>query len=306
MSNELFPRLDIQLVGTTETNWVMEGTEKTERPQRMNWAGLYRIAPVSKYREPIPAEQGGGYRLIPIRYIAGCDFIDPKRQALEGFVHNLEQDNIWVQNGNMSVLHEGADIGKYEYLKLYEGNTSNEKRPPDAGDEFREIIASQVAASNNLGFDQKAEAYAILREIRQPNDQGGYIYNSEKLALMATLFDLNHLDTPEEKFQELYSICEEKPGLIVNSILNGKKKLLAVVKKAEDLSVISLSQEGVTLTETGTMVLEFKGKPSKQVQVDKLSEFLLTDEGKPFFQQIIQSTETATDKSLARATAKQF
>jgi hypothetical protein len=297
MSNEQYPPLTIVLVNATATNWIMEGTEKNAEPIRLAAPGLLRIPPTSKYKVDLPE---GGYKYVQIRHIMGCDTLDPAQQDLLKIVPNVEQDNIWVVSGTLTVMREGSTIQTYDYLKLHEGNITNKQRPPDAEPVFMELIGVEVAARTNNSFDIKADAYAVLRDIRQTTEAGGYQYNEEKLGLMATLFDLNHLDSPEEKFAELYMIAEEKPKLIVDSIMNGKKKLFATIKKAEELAVIGLSEERAYFTESNTVILAYKGRPAKNTQVNKLADFLLTPEGKPFMQQLFVSVDRAGSKSLER------
>lgn len=304
MSNEKYPPLVIELVNKSETNWVMEGTEKSANPQRMAWSSLLRVPPTSKYREDISAKDGGGYKLVPIRHIMGCDFLDPKRQDAEKVMPNNEQDNIWIEGNSMTVLREGSSIATYDYLRLYEGNLSNTKRPPEAEDLFREVIAAEIAKAQTGGFDQKAEAYAILREIRQQSDEeGGYIYDNDKLSVMSTLFELNHLDTPEEKFLELYHIAEESPGIIVSAAMNAKKRLFALIKKAEELNVIGFTDDRAYFTSTNTVILGYKGKPAKNNQINQLADFMLTEDGKVFLNQLDNNVSAAQKQSLARVQA---
>lgn len=294
---EEYPELFLRLTNTQDTSWTLEGTEKDRNPARLSAPGLYRIPSVSKYK--VPNENGKGFRFQKIRYIAACDSIDPEFQDKNKYVPNVEADNIWFENGILRVRREGSTIGLYDYLMKYEGNANNPDRPDEAGVDFEVIIESVIAANNNLAYDVKSDAFALLREIRT-REGDEFVYDEAKLQLMAVLFNLTHLETPEEQFNELYYLADTRPELLVNSFANSKKALFANIKQAEDMGVLAFESDRAYFPDTKVTVLTYKGKVAKNSQAAKLADFFLTAEGKPFYEQLKNMVSSAGTQSLAR------
>lgn len=291
------PPLIIRLTDVSESDWIKEGTDGPGQiPERMAFPGLYRIFPscqIAIFQD----DDKKKYKLFNIRYIAGCPSLDPKYQDENGYVPNLDGDNIWVKNGTETFLRIGSDAAKYDYIKLYQGNVNNPHRPPTAEDEFEEIIEKEVAATQNVEFQTRRQAMNLVGELSKELPGGkGFEYDMERLKLFSNIFGLNSLESPEEKFQALGALAETDPERIINSVVNHKKAIFATVSQAEELGVIAFDADKVFFLNNNAVILPFRTKLSKTSQVNTLVDHLLTESGEVYLQQIkIQSQEQAKE-----------
>lgn len=267
---EEHPPLTIRLVNTTDTNWIMEGTENSPDPIRMNFPGLYRIIPTSKMKRSLDGKTG----LVETRHIFGCDSIDPVVQDRDKRVPNIDQDNIYLVNGAMTFLRVGATIGTYDFIKTYQGNKNNPLRPDEADVEFEEVIAQEIALENVTTYDRHMEAMLVMLQVRKL-DGGEFTYDLEKLGQLATLLDVDQTGSDDETYQVLFDIALKQPQRIVETTTNPLRKVMLEVKKAEDLGVILFEEMRAVYTrkEDGVLI-SFKDKRNKKNQVNKLAEML--------------------------------
>jgi hypothetical protein len=237
------------------------------------------------------------HTLEKIRYIAGCPSLNPKWQDENGYKPNLEVDNIYIVNGTETFLREGNDAVKYDYIRLYQGNVNNPHRPPNAGDEFQEIVEREIAEAESVDFETEVEAMNLIKALRKKKEGGGYTYNTERLELFTRLFALDDKDSEVEKFSQLAALVKDAPEVVVKSIANHKKGVFGAVKQAETLSVLIIDDEKAAFSNK-TVLLPFKSKMSKTNQLNALVDFLITKTGSDFYREMLVQIDDAQTKLL--------
>lgn len=296
---EEFPSVIVNLTDVSDSNWVKEGTEGTANPIYLAAPSLYCIMPNCKVAL-YDAKTIGKYRLEEIRYIVGCPSLDVKWQKDNGWEPTQDkQDNIWIKNGTETFLREGNNAVLYDYIRLYQGNANNPHRPPTAEIEFLQIIEKDEAEVYNVDFAEKRKAINIVGALQKEKPGGnGYTYDADKIDMYATIFDIRHLTTTEERFNYLAQLADTNPKLIVESVMNRKKELIADIKLAVDLSVIVLDNDKAFFAEGNTVILLFNALIEKPAKINKLAEHFLTNDGNVSYKQMLIKMESARDNTL--------
>jgi hypothetical protein len=288
-----YPPITIRLVNTTETRWILEGTENSSNPISMNFPSLYRIIPESQVmiaetvkKDPKTNEVLTGYRLKTTRHIANCESIDPVKQKDSGYEPNPQLDTIWIENGTGTFKREGNMVGTYDFIKSYQGNVSNPLRPPEAEAEFEEVVAVDIARKENEDFDKELEAMNLIAGLRNKNRKGEYEYDEPNLDKLVAIFDVTDLDSAEEKFNALYKLAKAQPDRIINSVADERKEIVALVKQSDDLGLIIFEKERISLAEDNSVIIAFDEDHPRATQVNKLVEYLCSAEGRTWLDQL--------------------
>lgn len=297
-----FPPIIIRLTDVAESNWIKEGTENTQHPEYLSAPSLYCIMPYCKValykNEKDKAE--GRYTLEDIRYIQGCNSLDVKWQKENGIEPSQDKkDNIWIQGGTETFLRVGSDAVLYDYIRLYQGNANNPHRPPTAEIEFEQIIDKEEAELQNVDFALTRKAINIVGGLQKELPGGkGYEYDADKIDVFAAIFNILDLPSAEERFNHLAQLAQSNPKVIVDSVMNRKKDLIATVKQAVDLSVIVFDAEKVFFCDDNNVIMTFPVKMDKPTQINKLTDHFLTAIGSISYRQLIIKVEVATKKAL--------
>jgi hypothetical protein len=284
--------LVIELVNQQESNYFLDngqGTDDNPIGGQMPRAISYPSARMIKARSVIKQwnEKEKVYEHVPIRYIKGCNEILVSKQEAMGFKPVPQEDVIWILNGKAIVIEQGADIGKYRYLKAYEGNVDNEDRPDGAADVFREISTEVEAVNTEVNFDAEFEVLRYLNALKVKVTGRETTYNEDTLQFLCSLFKLPSFDSyTSEAWVALAEKAKENPLVFLTRIQGERAVIEADVNQAIQLGAIIMDQVKAVYGQGNKLITQFPEHLTDQEKVEKLIDLLSNPKSKALYDEV--------------------
>lgn len=214
--------------------------------------------------------------LREIRYIKGCDTPYVDEQKLLGVVPNPQEDVIWIFNARLMVFEKGIDVGKYRYLKLYEGNTSNKLRPEGAEDIFKEIDTSVEAKDTENTYDAELQVLQYLSKLKRKVSATETKYDENTLEFLCSLFKLPPFDTGfnSEAWVALASHAKEDPEEFLKRIAAERAVFESDVNKAVQLGAVIFDDTRAVLADTKTLIMQTPENRTDAEKIELLVDFM--------------------------------
>lgn len=290
--------LVIELVNQQESNYFLdarvgdiEGMDGV-LPRAISFPSARKI----KSRSRIKHVVNGIETLREIRYIKGCDtpFVDEQEKA--GYKVNPQEDVIWIFNARLMVFEKGIDVGKYRYLKLYEGNVSNEKRPDGAEDIFKEIDTSIEAKDTENTFDAEFEVLKYLNKLKTKVSETETRYDENTLEFLCSLFKLPPFDTgfKSEAWVALATAAKEDPENFLKRIAAERSNFESDVNKAVQLGAVIFDDTRAVFAGTNKFITQFPENISEGERIEMLVDFMSNPKNAQLY------TEMRTQVNLKR------
>lgn len=317
MSNEKKPEVMVlEITDKRKSGWVLDGSAENGMPQYLDSPSDYSPKTTSVRRVPLLATQDYldknpdakargvkvgdniGYKLEKIRFIYGCDTIVVSEQDALGIKPNpaVDKNELAFKNGAKYVVRTGNMISLFDYLRNYEGNEQNPVPIPGAQIRFREIRAKQVAVKDISNFDAETDARNYLRALAIK--KGDKVeYKEREVDFLCSLFNLNFMETIEEKFQALINIAVVDPVRFNTSVADVKSGMIASVNQGVKLGVIQLDATKAMLANTDKVLTVFQSEKEEE-QVEELSIFFLSEEGDMLYKQFAIELRAAKERAL--------
>lgn len=286
----------------SKSGFIMDGTEGTQYQQELNAPSVQWIDSRGKTAVRSKDEKGREtVHFVEIRYISGCDSIIPEEQDKRGFKPNRFEDKIPMQSGFMTVKREGNSIGLYDYLERVFYNLDANDRPNTASGRFREVKVAEKAR-NLLDYDEKVtQAKMVVYELREStgNKEKPYRYNIDRINALCRLVGVWD-EEPETRLVKLLGIATNDAENFLNIVEKAEQTIMIEISHALELKVISFEGNNVKFVETGRNIYNLGDEKikSEDLKIEKLTDFLGTEEGNPALTEMRAKLEIAKEKSL--------
>jgi len=181
------------------SGFIMDGTRGTAYQQELTAPSIRWIPARGKAAVIEKDEKGREVKKYKeIRYIAGCDTIDPDEQKQKGLEPSKLEDKILMENGFMTVAREGSTIGLYDYLDAVMYNVDNPARSKDATPIFREVKLDKKAVQLLDDDENITLAKSVVYKLRKNtgDKENPYQYDVDRIDAICKL--VNPLFQPPE------------------------------------------------------------------------------------------------------------
>lgn len=233
-----------------------------------------------------------GKTLIPIRYIAGCPHIEVQKQKELGIEpHKGVTDKIVIEK-TMRVYEDGADVGKYRYLKNSLYRSDLEKR-------------GNATPLYTVVDTNKAEEEAVLME-EMENEAAGLVYSLQSRKGSEFVYQEERIDSWCEFFAVFGESYSQKIRALVTKARSNPKDFLERIKVLEQTAATYVShalQLNVIKFEGDSAVYMTKNKIIKNIlglgkmkpdeKIESLAQYLLSNEGKAAYEELKTEVEVA-------------
>lgn len=239
-------------------------------------------------------------RHVKIRYIAGCDEIEVEKQMAMGVTPNPPVDVIWITHGKLTCSEVGAEVGKYRYLKNYEGNVDNPLRPQTAEQVFREINTAIVAEKVEETYDVEFEIMRYLSALKTKVSDTQTTYNEERLAFLCSLFKLPPFDVfASEAWVALVEIAKGNPTMFLSRIKAENKLVEETTQRALAYGILKMDRNKAVLADNNRMVRLFREGMNDTEKIEALVDYLSSPKNKELYQELQTQVEMKKEAALA-------
>ena len=281
------------------SGWVLDGTKGTAYHQELNTPSILWIP--TKGRMAVTETEADGRtvkKFKEIKYINGCDILDPEEQKKKGFVDKPFEDKIPMENGFMTVVREGNTVVLYDYLKNSFWNADNPDRPDSATAIYREVKLDKRAVSLLDEDELQTQAKAMVYQLRQSTGSKTtpYKYNNDRIdaiCRMLNVFD----ETPERQLVLLLQLATNDPKNFLEVVVKSEQTVITEVSHALEMNLIQFDKNVAQFTEGSKIIFTVEGGKADQ-KIGQLAAWLSTEEGTPTLTELRGKLEIAKDKSL--------
>jgi hypothetical protein len=283
--------LVIELVNQQESNYFLDNGRGGEQQGIMPRAISYPSARMIKARSVISHwnENEKVWENLPIRYIKGCKEILVSKQDAAGFKPNPVEDVIWILNGKSVVTEKGVDIGKYRYLKAYEGNVDNPNRPDGAMDVYREISTVVEAVDTEVNFDAEFTVLQYLNALKTKSTAKETTYNENTLEFLCSLFKIPSFDSgyKSEAWVALAEKAKENPVKFLTRIQAERSLIEADVNQAIKLGAVQVNEARAVIGgDVNKLITQLPEHFNEQEKIEFLIDFLSNPKNKVLYDEL--------------------
>jgi hypothetical protein len=266
--------LVIELVGQTASNYFLDNGVGQQMEGIMPQAISYPSARMIKSRSVITKWNDAEkvFEHIPIRYIKGCNEILVSKQDAALIKPVPQEDVIWIINGRLIVNEIGGDIGKYRYLKAYEGNVDAPNRPEGAPDVYREISTEVAAVDTEKNYDAEFEVLKYLNSLKVKSNGHETTYNEDTIEFLCHLFKITTPFDSGYKSEAWVALAEKakaSPEMFLKRIMAERAVIEAEVHQAKHVGALTFDLEKAILGRD-TLVTHFDERMSEDERIDKV------------------------------------
>lgn len=221
---------------------------------------------------------GDGGKRVWHRYIKGAGTTLVTEQDASGIPFNPLVDVLGFDSGNDLLIDEEADKAAIDFLTIHPENPKSKYHNSKIHDaKFSEFIAEEKAKDEVKKVEIEDKAIDLLRSL---------VKDEKKLKNVAAIFGVPILNSPSEIYIELRKRALSEPDLFVKSIAEKKNTYIANIKKALVYDVVQKTDKGFVFKDEGGLIFGIDKVKSEKENENLLLEFLMSDEGKAFNDQI--------------------
>lgn len=251
--------------------------QENDPTKKLDFASNYVV------KNPFFIREKGGEKIL-YRYCPGAKSLLMAQQIIDKEVFNPIEDAIVFKNGEDILVDDEFDKNLVDILLMHPTNTKSKFHIPGVNTAcFETYNAVEEAQKEVSQIDKEDEAMGIVIPLKD---------NPKKLKQMAYIFGVPADMADEQIYLALRAKAKEAPELFISSIASGKNSIMSNVRKAFDYTLITWDAKGCIFTKEGGLILEAPSK-NKTVNEEKLIDFLMSEEGKEFYNQILSLIEHA-------------
>ncbi len=283
-----------EIVDKKNSGFIMDGTLGTAYQQELTGPSIEWLPNSGK----TAVIENGVKSFREIRYLAGCDIIDPKLQAERGFVPRKFEDKIGLENGFMTVAREGDAVGLYDYMEKSFYNLDNPDRPVTADARYREVKLDKKAEFLLDEDELQTQAKAIVYSLRISQDGKGqkYKYNTDKIDAICRLVNVWD-ETPERKLILLIQKALQSPKDFISLVAKSEQTVITEVSHALEMSILKIQGNTISYTDSNKNVHTVEGDKLKEDQkIELFANWLSTSEGTTSLTELRSKLELAKSK----------
>lgn len=267
-----YPTLILELTDRRASSYIMKGTEGTENEDRLDTSSQFML-----YNGDVAYANGKAKK---IRWIRGFDSPFLEDQTAAEIEYNPQRDVIVFEMGRFSCRREGETIGLYDYLKLHNGNITNENRREEAEPIFREINTAVDAEERIFDLADESKATSFLATLQTRKGKVGsytYEYKSDKIAWLCKLFNISS-DSDAERLEALVIRARFDPVTFNDIREDVSSDVKVQISIAKDAGIIIIGNGAASFQDDGKVICRFKAKKDKDI-IDEIAEFLMSSAG---------------------------
>lgn len=323
-----------EISNRTDSDWVLQGTERDKNPVKMNTAKTHALP----LRSRVFLGKGKGY--AETQFVSGAPtiFVNDVYIDKQGGIHSIgeeKQDGWDLHKGlkslgyDLNVEYKRAlslqisfesgvlDLNKYGQdptLHSFVAHHENNNKAPNADeapsgnkskmfnfDPIQKSVKSEVKLTASL--DVTYEALTLVYNLRKQLASGSYDYNTAKIDALINLFGLNtgaqDLETTPQKVEVLVAMAQGNPKQFLDTIKETYDQYKMIVLTAQELKVINFVKKEVTFHKDKTSRIMFNTEATKlKDQIEEFSTFLLDPKNEKDYAALTIAVEEAKKKSL--------
>lgn len=279
--------LIIELVDRSPSGFILEGSTQQGQPIHLDAPAWRRIPSVSVVRD------GEGFRRI--RHIQGAPSIFVDEQDKAGYKYNATRDNIVLKGPVNTIVRDGRDICKYDYLAACEYNLHAPGLPGNENVIFKEIRSQEVAKADIGTLKLKERAHDIIKTLYTETPDGSYVYEGERMKVIARTLGINDQPSDEEMLMAIAGVAEKNPQFFLGTIADKTVEYKSDIQEAIHLGVLSMDGGGASLRSAGQVFLKLR-KKNREEQTHELVMHYLSPDGAMDYKNLRSDLEIARQK----------
>jgi hypothetical protein len=282
MSDLKVPVMFLKLCDKRSSGFVKDGTENTAFHEELDCPSIAWIP--SRSKTAVTMEVNGVKTLIykDIRWINGCNTIDPQEQDRMGIKPNPQEDLIIFDKGFKTLIKEGSTFSLYEYLEQSFFSKNNPNRPVSL-DAIYEIMQLDKKAEEIDESDiEMADAIKLVGELRikTGNKETPYKYDEDRINMMCKLCEVSGGDTPALKLHALMALAKSTPRTLLDLVVKFEQTLITEVAHALQLNVIRFDGNTASYEESGEVIKALgSGNLGQEKKIQSLADYFGSSDG---------------------------
>lgn len=237
-----------------------------------------------------------------IRYIKNATVIEKDAQDKMGIKPNPKADVIEFRNGNKLVSRQGSSVVEYDYLMNVFYNKDAPNRPESATALFRAVDLNKNAEILAEDDESLYRTLGILQSLKTKTGvkEQPFKYNEERIDGLCTILGVT-ADSYATKWYTLSEFGKAQPKMFLKKVENFEQQILTEVSHAIQMNVVIFDGNTAYIKNgaESKMIKEFgAGKMSQDIKMNKLSDFLKTEEGNSALTEMRMLTEVAKNQVL--------
>jgi len=230
--------------------------------------------------------------LVPIRYIAGCPEIEVSEQKKMGIEpHKGVVDKIIIEK-TMRVYEDGADVGKYRYLKNVLYRSDLEKRG-NATPLFTVIDVNKAEEDAIILEEMETEAVGLVYAL-QSRKGSEFVYQEERIDTWCDFFSI-FAETYPQRIRALVTKAKSDPKDFIHRVKVLEQTAETYVTHALQLNVIKFEGDSVVYLTKNKVLKNIQGLNSmkKEQKIEEVAQYLLSNDGKAAYEELKVEVEIA-------------
>lgn len=286
--------LFLELCGLQNSGWVMDGTENTPTPVQLRAPGVCFI-PASGFRKK--KKENGKFENEAIRWIKNCPFITVQEQKEHGYERNASEDIIMIEKGYATIVKNGETEALYDYLEQAYYNETNPDRVASATKLYRVIKTDEVREKFNDEEFLAAEAVTYVGTLKAKQGKS-YRYNEERIDGICKLLNI-YADGYPDKLYAILEVAKKRPEWFLTTVGKFEQTTLTEVSHCLEMNVIKFSGNTVEYCNKEKVIISLgSGRISQEIKMEKLADWLRTQEGHEAYMELKAELEAAQEMAL--------
>lgn len=284
-----------EIVDRKGSGFIMNGTEGTQFQQELSAPSVQWISATGKAHDP-----NNKHGFVDIRWISGCNFIDPQEQERQGYKPNRFEDKIPMESGYAAIERSGNTVGLYDYYERVFYNTDVEGRPATAAARFREVKINKKAELLLDEDEMLTQAKALVYELRlnTGNKETPYRYNEDRINAICRLVNVWD-ESNETKLVKLIKVATQNPKEFIETVLKAEQTVITEVSHALELKVIMFDGNTAQYCNENKIIHSLgSGNMKPDVKIERLAAWLSTSEGNESLTELRAKIELAKEQLL--------
>lgn len=283
-----------ELVDKNPSGFVKDGTRGTPYHQELTGPSIRWIPSTGLKAEIID----GVLHHKPIRWINGCEILDPIEQKKQGFEPNRFEDKIGIENGFFNTAAEGGLLSLHKYCEVVFYNADAPNRPNDFTPIFRELRIDKKAETLLDEDEVQTQAKMLIYELRQAtgNKKMPFKYNTDRISAICRLVNVWD-ETPERQLMLLLSKAMQNPKEFLEVVVRSEQTIITEVSHALELKVIKFDGNTVQYVSENKIITSLGSDKIKELdKIEKFASWLATNEGTNALTEMRTKVELAKEK----------
>lgn len=288
--------LYIEAYDKKDSGFVMDGTENTPFREAIDAPSTLWIP-----SSGVMGEMKDGRRQdLRIRWINGCDELDPEIQDKRGFKPDRYNDKIVMEKGFATIINEGSTAGLYNYLKKVYYSSDAPNRPKNLTPLYKIMQIDKIAEEISDHDELVHDAMTIVLSLRVKTGTDTYKYNEERIAGLCEILQIGGGDGAPTKLRAITSFAKAKPEKFLTLVSNFENTIFTELTQALQNGVIKFEGNTCLYADDGGKIIRALGQGNfnQQAKLEKVADFMKTKEGTESLTELRAKVQAFLSKKL--------